>query len=83
MALKKTIKTDFGFEVKDSYIRVEGVRVEKNKIQFQVRASVDGVKPHFADFSHECEYVLESDNPIKQAYKYLKTLSEFENAVDC
>jgi hypothetical protein len=83
MALQKTAQTNFGFDVKNSYIRVEGVRVEKDKIQFQARTSVDGVKPHFADVSYECGYVIEGENPIKQAYEYLKTLPEFDGAVDC
>jgi len=83
MALQKTIQTNFGFDVKNSYIRVEGVRIEKDKIQFQVRASVDGIKPHFADFSYECAYLIEGENPIKQAYEHLKTLPEFAGAMEC
>jgi hypothetical protein len=83
MAMKKNIETNFGFEIQNAYIRVESVRIEKNKIQFQVRKSVDGIKPHFSDTSYECAYALDGDNPIKQAYTHLKTLPEFSGAIDC
>lgn len=83
MALKKTVQTEFGFDVQNAYIRVEGVRVEKNKMQFQIRTSADGVKPHFSDVGRECVYILDGENPIKQAYEHLKTLPEFAGATDC
>mgnify|MGYP007101623561 CR=1 FL=1 len=31
---------------------------------------------------HTCDYDLNVDNPIKQAYDHLKTLPEFSGAVD-
>lgn len=84
MALKKSVETNFGLTVKDSYIRVEGIRiVEKNKLQFQVRYSVDEIHPHFQDVEYSCMYEIDGQNPFKQAYEYLKTLSEFSGAVDC
>jgi hypothetical protein len=84
MAFKKTIHTEFGFDVANAYFRVEGVRlIGKDKIQFQLRTSTDGVKPSFLDEQHECVYALDGSNPIAQAYVYLKTLSEFADAVDC
>lgn len=84
MALIKKTNTYFGVEVLDAYHRVEGVRLlTKDRIQFQLRSSVDGVLPHFADVQHECGYAIYENNPIAQAYKYLKTLPEFEGATDC
>lgn len=81
MALRQTMQTPFGVEVKAAYIRVEGVRiVGKTELLFRARVSVDGVLPHFSDISCECAYDLDGDNPFKQAYAYLKTLPEFENA---
>lgn len=83
MALKETMQTPFGVEVKDAYIRVEGVQiVGKSGLLFRARASVDGVLPHFSDVAYECTYDITGDNPIKQAYKYLKTLPEFAGAAD-
>lgn len=84
MALQKTIITGFGITVNNAYLRVEGVQLlSKEKITFQVRASVDGQKPHFQDALFSCDYVLTGENPIKQAYAHLKTLPEFTGATDC
>ena len=84
MALKKTSATFFGTDVVDAYHRVEGLQVKrKDKILFQVRVSVDGVKPHFSDEQYQCAYNIHGDNPIRQAYAYLKTLPEFAGATDC
>jgi hypothetical protein len=84
MALKKSTQTPFGISVSDAYHRVEGLKiVGKDKVQFQVRASVDGVMPHFSDEQRECTYNIAGSNPIKQAYEHLKTLPEFAGATDC
>jgi hypothetical protein len=84
MALKKSVQTSFGIDVIDAYHRVENVQlVSKDKIHFQVRASLDGVKPHFDDAAYECVYDIQGDNPIRQAYRHLKTLPEFAGATDC
>jgi hypothetical protein len=84
MAFKKLAQTSFGVDVKDAYHRVEGVQlVSKDKIKFQARVSLDGVKPHFNDTTYECTYDIQGDNPIRQAYEHLKTLQEFAGAVDC
>jgi hypothetical protein len=84
MALKKTVQTVHGIEVKDAYHRVEGVQISgKNNIKFQVRTSVNGVMPHFKDTTYECTYDINGTNPIAQAYKHIKTVSEFSGAEDC
>jgi hypothetical protein len=84
MALKKTIVTVYGIECVDAYHRVEGLRfVGKDCVGFQLRASKDGVLPHFSDVQMSCNYDIKGDNPIKQAYIYLKTLPEFADAEDC
>ena len=85
MALQKTVPTPFGFEAQGAYHRVEGVQLTtKTQINFQVRAYKDasGV-PYFAEQQHSCAYDLNGANPIAQAYEFLKTLPEFENAADC
>jgi hypothetical protein len=84
MAIKKTVNTPCGFEAIDAYHRVEGVQINKGKMNFQVRIYKENSGSHnFAELSFYCEYDIQGDNPIKQAYKYLKTLPEFANAVDC
>jgi len=43
MAISKTVMTPHGIEVQNAYHRVEGLTLQsKNKLKFQVRASVDG-----------------------------------------
>jgi hypothetical protein len=84
MALKKTAQTPFGIEIVNAYHRVEGVRiVDKTKIAYQLRSYADVNFSSFNDASFESVYTLEGENPIAQAYKHLKTLSEFESAIDC
>lgn len=84
MALKKTVMTFYGLEAKDAYHRVEGVSiVGKEQIEFQVRSSLDGIEPNFADVRYECVYDIQGDNPIRQAYKHIKKLPEFTDAIDC
>ena len=84
MALEKTITTVHGIEVQNAYCRVEGLCLEsKSKIKFRVRSSIDGEHPHFSDDEYSCDYDLSGENPIKQAYKYLKTLPTFDGATDC
>lgn len=84
MALQKTITTVHGIEVQKAYCRVEGLCLEsKSKIKFRVRSSIDGEHPHFSDDEYSCDYVLSGENPIKQAYRYLKTLPAFDGADDC
>ena len=84
MALKKTVNTIQGFEAIDAYHRVEGVQINKDKINFQIRSyKDDSGLPHFADLSFNCAYDIQGDNPIRQAYKFIKTLPDFADAVDC
>jgi hypothetical protein len=84
MAIKKSIETASGIRVEYAYNRVENVQIiSKNNMQFQVRSSLDGVKPHFYDVSYTCVYDITGDNPIKQAYEHLKTLEEFAGCIDC
>lgn len=85
MALTKTTKTEWGIEVKDAYSKVENVILTaKDKITFHVRSYVsnDGV-PFFTEKVFGCDYDINGENPIKQAYLHLKTLTEFSDAVDC
>lgn len=85
MAFKKTATTEQGFNAIDAYHRVEGVRLNgKTNMSFQVRSYKDnsGVQA-FADKAYDAVYDLNGDNPVAQAYAYLKTLPEFADAADC
>jgi hypothetical protein len=84
MAILKTVLTTYGFEANDSYHRVEYVELlNKTKIRFSLRSYKSIEFPFFQELFFECAYDLTGDNPIRQAYKYLKTLPEFAGAVDC
>mgnify|MGYP003650883764 CR=1 FL=1 len=84
MAIKKTTITQQGFNAVDAYHRVEGAQVSKDTMTFQVRSYKDNSGlPHFADASFNCAYNIAGNNPISQAYNYLKTLEEFSSGIDC
>ena len=84
MALNKTTTTSQGFEAVNAYHRVEGLCLVTNQtISFGVRTYKDVAFPAFADNGYSCAYDITGENPIKQAYEYLKTLPEFANATDC
>jgi hypothetical protein len=85
MALEKTVQTPQGFEAQNAYHRVEGLQIKnKTTISYMVRSYKDNSGfPHFADLPFSCAYDIAGDNPIKQAYKHLKTLPEFAGATDC
>ena len=84
MALNKTKISSQGFEVVNAYHRVEGLCLVTNQsMNFYVRTYKDVAFSSFADNSHFCAYDITGENPIKQAYEYLKTLPEFANATDC
>lgn len=84
MALSKTVLSAYGFQATNAYHRVEAVSlVGKENLNFHVRSYVAADKPFFAEQVLSCAYALEGENPIKQAYAHLKTLSDFAGAVDC
>jgi hypothetical protein len=84
MALKKSVTTPHGFIADGAYHRVESVKlVAKDRIEFHVRSYLSQDKPFFSEVVTSCPYVLESQNPIKQAYIHLKSTDEFSGAEDC
>lgn len=84
MALKKDIILESGVSVSAATVKVGTVSVAgKTKISFSVFYSVEEHQTAFHETSHECAYEMSGENPIKQAYEYLKTLPEFADAVDC
>lgn len=90
MALTKTyVKTENNFngalEIPSAYWKVESVTSAKNdsscivsisKIMEDKQIKIETKQYRFATD-------LLGDNPIRQAYKHLKTLPEFSGAVDC
>jgi hypothetical protein len=83
------IKTENNFlgslVLADAYWRVESVNSTKLAAQATVSVNkVDGdKKEQVATKSYNFTPDMQGDNPIRQAYKYLKTLPEFAGATDC
>ena len=89
MALEKNIILDVGLEVRNAYIRIDTVSGYKGSIEISVNTYVSR-----ESFLKGTGYLTQnlfvftpsvdvgSKNFIKQGYDYLKTLSEFENAVN-
>jgi hypothetical protein len=84
MALEKTITTKHGIEITNAYFRVGEIRlIGKSRIEFNVYVHADPSKPFVSESIEDASYDLNGGNPIQQAYEHLKTLPEFEGAVDC
>lgn len=87
MALQKDIKlTDnFGIEVeiKNAYIKVEQVVCSKNNMTIYINSKKSSDGNNIVSNVVNCDYDLNGENPIKQAYLHLKTLPEFSDAIDC
>lgn len=83
MALCKSITTVYGITVAETYLRVENLVVKKDAINFQLKGYVSTENPNFYSADFVCSYNIDGENPIKQAYEHLKTLSNFAGAVNC
>jgi hypothetical protein len=82
MALLKNAEFK-GIKINGAYHRVWNVYVTKDEIEFGLGFHVDANSERINSLAYKCAYNLAGDNPIKQAYLYLKTLPEFAGAVDC
>ena len=90
MALSKTIILNNGLTINSAYIRVDTVNGYKGDLQISVNSYISQ-----QDFNEGKVYLIQKfynfvpsveDNAynfIKQGYEYLKTLPEYEDAVDC
>jgi hypothetical protein len=79
MALSKTISFK-GITVNGAYLKVWHISGGKTEIKFGLGyfASADGEM--FDSKTFEMAYDINGENPIKQAYEYLKSLPEFADA---
>jgi hypothetical protein len=84
MALQKTTVTDHGFEAVNAYHRVENIFfVNKMQMSFCVRSYKTPSNSSFAENTYIAPYVVDGENPYKQAYKFVKATEQFSEAVDC
>lgn len=86
MALRKNVNvTVYGKQIQfaGAYIKVDQIQGNKDTMSVLVvfLDQKDGVKCYENTYSFQ--HSLENKNVIEQAYLYLKTLPEFENAEDC
>ena len=84
MALQKTIQTQYGVDVDNAYCKVASLHLlEKTKIAFNIACYAKTEATPILIKQYICDYDINGENPIKQAYLHLKTLPEFAGAVDC
>lgn len=84
MALKKTITIFGDIEVKNAYLRVENVSIfEKTKLVFSIVGRKTAESQIINSNSYNCQYDIDGENPIKQAYIHAKSLPEYSDAIDC
>ncbi|KWX71622.1 hypothetical protein AMQ84_27255 [Paenibacillus riograndensis] len=89
MALKKTIELPSGLTLQNAYIRVQGVNGNKNiaDICLELFVSQQACEEEKVPVTHMYfRFTPDQEEDAtrwdKQAYEHLKTLPEFENAVD-
>lgn len=89
MALSKRIELGSGIILENGYIRVQGINGNKNilAINLEIFASKELCEDGKEPISHMVFTFVpsESENALrwdKQAYEYLKTLPEFDGAID-
>jgi hypothetical protein len=84
MAIQKDFETVFGIKLTDAYCRVDNIVInEKTKMVFLLNTYADKTAKEIHTQTFQCAYVLDGENPLAQAYKYLKTLPEFIDSQDC
>jgi len=87
MALQKniTLETNFGTQAtfEKAYIRVNSVNVEKGFGRALVHTQKEKDGQVLEQKGYSFGYDLNGLNPIAQTYNYLKSLPEFDGAVDC
>lgn len=80
------ITTNFDFKgitISSAYIKAWRYEGDKNQTRIEVGIfkDKDSEMIHSAAFTFPLD--INGENPIKQAYLFLKTLPEFEDASDC
>jgi hypothetical protein len=84
MALQKNLDTVYGINIPDAYFRVTSAVIQnKNCLGFTVNSYADKNLQAIGSSQYSCEYDINGENPLKQAYIYLRTLEEFSTAIDC
>ena len=87
MAISKTIQAVDNFNetipFENAYIKIDSVSGGKELMSCFISAYKQSDRSKIHSYHSQFVPVLDGDNFIKQAYKHIKTLPEFVNAVDC
>jgi hypothetical protein len=90
MALMMRLEHESGLVIENAYWKITNVSGDKNYLfvnceAFLNKEAADAGKMPLSHISQAFKPSVEegSENFIKQAYLYLKTLPEFEGAIDC
>ncbi|WP_223448500.1 hypothetical protein [Pseudomonas sp. BF-R-19] len=83
MALRVATQSN-GVEISSAYVKVfmPTIQPGKDRIEFGVHYLAGDMLAPFKVESYACDYDLEGENPIMQAYSHLKMLPEFTAAHD-
>ncbi|MFM0151453.1 hypothetical protein [Paraburkholderia sediminicola] len=82
MALQKTTAFN-GITIANAYFRIYRFEGDKTTLTIYLETCASSSEPRFASSVYEMPFDMTStNNPIKQAYEHLKTLSDFAGAVD-
>lgn len=84
MALTKAIEFK-GIPVAAAYVRVSSLTIlsGNSRMEFYVSYLSGPDSVAFDGRFDSCGYDIEGNDPINQAYIYLKTLADFEGFTDC
>jgi len=86
MALSHSMEIEVGSKqvtFDNTYIKVTEYHGNKSHMTFVVSWSESVNSSHLKQATYGCSINLDGENPVRQAYLYLKTLPEFADAVDC
>lgn len=82
MALSKTLDV-VGINIQNAYIKVVSFGGDKNTISFSVSIAASADQKAFTFKEYQCDHDMAAGNLLEQSYDYLKTLPEFDGAIDC
>ena len=84
MAIKKTVATETGLTANNAYIRITNISItNKEHAVANLSFGVDETAMPFQHKTIPFAYDLQGNNAWKQAYTHIKTLPEYQDAVDC
>jgi hypothetical protein len=86
MALLHNLQIEIGSKqvnFDNAYIRVVEYEGDKSEMMLLVSWSESASGSKLKQAVYKCPVNLDGENPMRQAYLYLKTLPEFAEATDC